>query len=197
MQLAALARDERLARHAGFWWGFAEGLAFFVVPDVYITFATLFSIRAGVIAWVWSMVGSFVAVLVIWLLVTVVGAGGWYVDVLQNIPGITLSLLQQTTLKLTADGLPTTPLLVLGGVPLKVYAALAFTIGTSLGTVLVWTVFARIVRIAPVFLFVAGVRLIFRRNVDRHPRFWLALFVIAWTAFYTFYFVQMSRAVVR
>jgi len=189
--VARLARDERLARYAGFLWGLAEGLAFFIVPDVYITFATLFSIRAGIIAWAWSLVGSLVAVVVIWVLVTMVGGG--YVAFLQNIPGISMGLLQQTTVKLTADGLPMTPFLVLGGVPLKVYAALAFTLGISLGTALLWTVFARIVRIAPVFLLVAGVRMVFRGHVDAHSGLWLTLFVIAWSAFYTFYFVQMGR----
>jgi hypothetical protein len=190
-RLARLARDDRVARYAGFVWGLAEGVAFFIVPDFYITFATLFSIRAGIIAWGWSLIGSLVAVVVIWVLVTMLGGG--YVAFLQSIPGISMALLQQTTVKLTADGLPTTPFLVLGGVPLKVYAALAFTLGMSLGYVLLWTVFARIVRIAPVFLFVAGVRVLFRRHVDNHPGLWLTLFVIAWTAFYTFYFIQMGR----
>ncbi len=187
--VARLARDERLARYAGFLWGLAEGVAFFIVPDVYITFATLFSIRAGIIAWAWSLVGSLVAVVVIWLLVAMLGGG--YVAFLQNIPGISTGLLQHTTVTLAADGLPMTPFLVLGGVPLKVYAALAFTLGVSLGTTLLWTVLARIVRIAPVFLLVAGVRLVFRRHVDDHPGLWLTLFVVAWSAFYTFYFVQM------
>ena len=80
-----------------------------------------------------------------------------------------------TTIRLTADGLPYTPLLILGGVPLKVYAALALMLGTSLGSVLVWTVFARVARIAPVVGFVVLVRWLFRGHVDRHPRLWLAL----------------------
>jgi hypothetical protein len=191
VRVARLARDERVARNAGFFWGLAEGLAFFIVPDVYITFATLFSIRAGIIAWAWSLLGSLVAVIIVWVLVTMLGGG--YVAFLQNIPGISMGLLQQTTVKLAADGLPMTPFLVLGGVPLKVYAALAFTLGISLGPALLWTVFARVVRIAPVFLFVAGVRLVSRRHIDDHPGLWLMLFVIAWTAFYTFYFIQMGR----
>ena len=190
-RIARLARDERVARYAGFFWGLAEGLAFFIVPDLYITCATLFSTRAGIVAWVWSLLGSFVAVVLIWVFVTTLGGG--YVAFLQNIPGISTGLLQQTTVKLAADGLPMTPFLVLGGVPLKVYAELAFTLGMALGSVLLWTVFARIARIAPVFLFVAGVRLVFRRHVDDHPGLWLTLFVIAWAAFYTFYFMQMSR----
>ena len=46
-RIPRLARDERLARHAGFWWGLAEGLVFFIVPDVHISLAALFSLRAG------------------------------------------------------------------------------------------------------------------------------------------------------
>lgn len=189
--VAHLARDERYARVAGFLWGFAEGLAFFIVPDVYITFATLFSLRAGIIAWVWSILGSLAAVVVIWALVVLLGGG--YVAFLPKIPAISLGLLQQTTVKLAADGLPVTPFFVLGGVPLKVYVALAFTLEISLGTVLLWTIFARIVRIAPVFLLVVGVRLALRRHVDEYPGLWLTLFVIAWGVFYAFYFIQMSR----
>ncbi len=60
-------------------------------------------------------------------------------------------------------GLPYTLLLVLGGVPLKVYAAVAFDSGLSLGAVLLWTVFARVVRIAPTVLALAAVRGVFRR----------------------------------
>ncbi len=160
------ARNERLARHAGFWWGLAEGLAFFIVPDVYISFATLFSLRAGLVAWLWSIVGSLVAVCAIYVLVAMLGVG--YVAFLDSIPAISRTLVEQTAVRLTADGLPYTPLLVLGGVPLKVYAALAFTLGTSLGAVLLWTACARVVRIAPVFALVAVVRL-YVPSPDRRP----------------------------
>src|SRR5436309_15079983 len=42
----------------GFTWGFAEGLFLFIVPDVFITLATLFSPRRGGLAWATSIVGS-------------------------------------------------------------------------------------------------------------------------------------------
>jgi hypothetical protein len=183
------ARSERVARHAGFWWGLAEGVVFFIVPDVYITLATLFALRGGVVAWAFSILGSLVAVCVVWAFVTLLGGG--YVALLDSVPGISRSLLEQTAVRLTADGLPYSPFLVLGGVPLKVYAALSFTVGTSLGAVLLWTVFARIVRIAPVFALVALLRAGLSRHVDARPHVWMALHVLAWTAFYAFYFVRM------
>jgi hypothetical protein len=189
-RIGRVARDERLARHAGFWWGLAEGLAFFIVPDVYIGFATLFSLRAGAVAWVFSMLGSLVAVCAIYLLVTILAVP--YVGFLDAIPGINRALIEQTAVRVAADGLPVTPFLIVSGVPLKVYAALAFTFGASLGSVLLWTIFARIARIAPVFALLAVVRLLFRRSIDAHGVAWFVLFVLSWLGFYIFYFTRLS-----
>ena len=190
-RIRRLAADERLARHAGFWWGLAEGLAFFIVPDVYIGFATLYALRSGLVAWYASVAGSLVAVCVIYLLVRMFGVP--YIELLDAIPGISGSLLDQTAVTLLADGLPWTPWLVLGGVPLKVYAGLACTLGFSLGSVFVWTVFARIVRIAPVYALIALVRLVFRRSIDANARVWFVLYVVGWVLFYAFYFERMRR----
>lgn len=190
-RIARVAASERVARHTGLWWGFAEGIAFFIVPDVYMGFAALYALRAGGIAWLFSIAGSLAAVCVIYVLVAILAVP--YVHWLDAVPGISRGLIEQTTVGLAADGLPYTPLLVLGGVPLKVYAALAFTLGSSLGSVLLWTVFARIVRIAPVFALLALVRLVFRRRIDSHPGTWLLLYLIGWAAFYAIYFTRMSH----
>jgi hypothetical protein len=190
-RLLQLARSRRSARTIGFGWGFAEGIAFFIVPDVYITFATLFSIRAGISAWLFSILGSLTAVVVIYLLVAVLAVP--YVGILDAIPGITRGLLQQTAAQLSGEGLPYTPFLIFGGVPLKVYAALATLTGTSLGALLLWTVFARVVRIAPAVALVATVRALFGASVDSHPARWMAAHVTIWTGFYIFYFMQMAK----
>ena len=191
-RIQRLARDERLARHAGFWWGLAEGLFFFIVPDVYISFAALFSLRAGAVAWLFSIGGSAVAIVVIYLLTATLGMG--YLSFLDSIPGISAPLIQRVGQELAAEGLPYTPFLVVGGVPLKLYGAHAFSLGLSLGAVLLWTVFARIVRIAPTFVVVAAMRLLFGRRIDARATAWCALLGIFWLVFYVFYFARMSRA---
>jgi hypothetical protein len=190
-RIQRLARDERLARHAGLWWGLAEGLFFFIVPDVYISFAALFSLRAGAVAWLCSIGGSAVAIFVIYLLTATLGVD--YVSFLDSIPGISARLIHRVGQELAAEGLPYTPFLVVGGVPLKLYGAQAFSLGLSLGSVLLWTVFARIVRIAPTFAVVAAMRLLFGRRIDARATAWCALLGIFWLAFYVFYFVRMSR----
>jgi hypothetical protein len=189
-RIQRLGRDERLAAHAGFWWGLAEGLFFFIVPDVYISFATLFSLRAGARAWLFSILGSLTAVTIIYLLAVVLG--GNYLGFLQMIPGISASLIARVGEGVAAEGLPYTPFLVAGGVPLKLYAASAFSLGLSLGAVLVWTVFARIVRIAPSYAVAVGIRALFGRHIDARPGVWFLGLCLFWLAFYVFYFVRMG-----
>ena len=189
-RLRRVAADERVARHAGFWWGFAEGVVFFIVPDVYITTAAIFSYRAGAVAWAASIAGSLVAVAIVRGLMLLPGVS--YLAWLDTVPGISAGMIDRVSGAVGAGGLPWTPLLVLGGVPLKLYAAAAFASGLSLGAVLLWTVFARVARIAPTFLVAALVRRLFRRRIDAHPGAWLVALALFWLAFYVFYFQRMG-----
>lgn len=188
--LIRVASDLRLARRVGFGWGFAEGLFFFIVPDVFVSFATLFSFRAGVAAWMASIAGSVVAVFLLYLLM--VAGGQDYAAFLVALPGISTELVSRLFGEIGAQGLPYTPLFMLSGVPLKVWAAGAFANGFPLGAVLLWTVFARVVRIAPTIL---GVRLARRLGPTRpeaHPVGWCAALAAFWVVFYAVYFVRMS-----
>jgi hypothetical protein len=116
-----------------------------------------------------------------------------YLGFLHWIPGISSSLLERVGPAIAANGLPYNPLFIFGGIPLKVYVALAFSFGATLGPVLLWTIFARIVRITPSYAIVGTLRLLFHRPIDLHPRAWLAIHLIFWLAFYVFYFIRMSR----
>jgi hypothetical protein len=158
------------------------------VPDVYISAAALFSYRAGVVAWAASIAGSLVAVAVIRGLMVLPRVS--YLASLDAVPGISAGMIERVSAAVGAGGLPWTPLLVLGGVPLKLYAA-AFASGLSLGAVLLWTVFARVARIAPMFLVAAAVRRLFRRRIDAHPGAWLVALALFWLTFYAFYFQRM------
>ena len=190
-RLRSLAADPGLGRQAGFWWGFAEGVAFFIVPDVYISVATLFSLRAGAVAWVASIAGSLAAIVVIRVLMAVPGLD--YVAFLDRVPGIPAAMIQRVTAALTSGGLPYTPLLVLGGVPLKVYGAVGISLGVPLVALLLWTVFARVARIAPTFLLAGAARVLFRRRIETHPVAWTVGLAVWWLGFYLFYFARMSR----
>jgi hypothetical protein len=141
-------------------------------------------------AWLFSIAGSVTAIIIIYLLMVILRVD--YLAFLQTIPGISAPLIAKAGARLAADGLPYTPLLAFGGVPLKLYAASAFSLGLSLGAVLVWTGFARVVRIAPTFAVVAAIRLLFGRQIDGRPGVWFAVFGVFWLAFYVFYFARMA-----
>ena len=189
--LRRFAKDDGLPRRIGFWWGFAEGLFFFIVPDVYISFAALFSLRAASLSWLTSIAGSMVAVAILYLCMIPLHID--YLAFLVLVPGISSDLLQRVGRSLASDGLPYTPLLILTGVPLKVFAGVAFSFGLSPISVLLWTVFSRLVRIAPTFVLSAVVRLVCARWIDAHPAAWSAALGISWLVFYVFYFGVMSR----
>jgi hypothetical protein len=176
--------------HIGFWWGLLEGTVFFIVPDLYISFATLFSIRSGAIAWMSSIAGSVTAVAIIYLLMAALGLD--FGSFLEIIPGISRSMIDQVEVNLAAAGLPFTPLLVLGGVPLKVYAAAAFSLGLPLGPTLAWTFLARVVRIAPTFTVAASIRLLLQHRIDARPLPWTVVLGLFWLGFYVFYFWRLN-----
>lgn len=152
---------------------------------------TLFSPRAGIVAWISSIAGSAVAVSVIFTLAVMLRLD--YLGFLPSVPGISTGLVERVAERLAVAGLPYTASFIFSGVPLKLYVAMALALGASLGSVLLWTVFARIVRIAPTVAATAGIRLLFSRAIDARPRVWTALLVFFWFAFYVFYFLRMSR----
>ena len=61
------------------------------MPDVYVSFAALYSLRAGLVAWVASIAGSLISVVVLYVLVAVLGVD--YVKFLDMIPGIPSGML--------------------------------------------------------------------------------------------------------
>ncbi len=184
------AANTRMAGYVGFGWGLAEGIAFFIVPDVYISFAALFSLRAGAIAWAASIAGSLVAILGIWALMSLPGVD--YLGFLDWVPAISGELIRRVREEVETTGLPYTPFLVLGGVPLKLYGAAAFSSGLPPGAVLLWTAFARLVRIAPTFVAAAAVRGVLGRRIDARPSRWLAGLLLFWVVFYALYFQRMA-----
>ena len=112
---------------------------------------------------------------------------------LASLPGISAGLIRQVRAGVETAGLPYTPFLVLGGIPLKLYGAAAFSAELSPGSVLLWTGFARLVRIAPTFLAVAALRGMVRQRIDARPGAWLAALGLVWVLFYALYFERMAR----
>jgi hypothetical protein len=174
----------------GFLWGLAEGTLFFIVPDVFLTLLALHSLRAVLLAWAGSILGSLAAVLLLfrWMAID----PGGLLGLITALPGISPAMVGSVTDGLALHGLPLSPWLVAGGIPLKLYAVAAAGLDLSLGTVLPWTLFARVVRIAPVLLLALLVKRLAGEAPRSHPRRWFWVVVLIWAGFYGIYFRRMG-----
>jgi hypothetical protein len=185
-----LIRTLPLVMAIGFLWGLAEGTFFFIVPDVFLTLLVPWSLRATLLAWAGSILGSLLAVLLLFL---AMAADPWdLVGLITALPGISPHLLGSVSDALALHGLPWSPGLVAGGVPLKVYAVAAAGLGVPLATMLPWTLFARVVRIAPVLLLALVAARLAGDGPRRHPHRWCGGVLLAWACFYVFYFQRMG-----
>jgi hypothetical protein len=183
--------SERPVAFISFLWSFAEGVFFFIVPDVYILFVTMFSSTQGLRGWGYSIAGSFCSVLVLWALARIYSPSS-LLDLLAVLPGITPELNAHVAQNLSLHGLPFTPLLVLGGIPLKVYTLTAFSQGYGLLAVLGWAIFSRVVRIGPGYLMMSAVRRLFHKSIDSHRVVWICGYILFWIIFYIYYFKKMG-----
>jgi hypothetical protein len=185
-----LTRNLPLLAGIGFLWGLAEGTLFFIVPDVFLTLLVPWSLRAALVAWAGSILGSLLAVLLLFRGMAIDPGG--QVGVITALPGISPHLVGSVSGALALHGLPWSPWLVAGGIPLKVYAVAAAGLGVPLATMLPWTLFARVVRIAPVLLLALLAARLAGELPRHHPRRWCGGVLLAWAAFYAFYFQRMG-----
>lgn len=185
-----LIRTLPLVVGIGFLWGLAEGTFFFIVPDVFLTLVALWSARAALLAWAGSILGSLLAVFLLFRWMGIDPGG--LVALITALPGISPTMVSVVKDDLALHGLPWTPWLVAGGIPLKVYAVAAAGLGVPLGTMLPWALYARVVRIAPVLLLALATGRLAGEAPRRHPRRWFWGVALVWAGFYAIYFQRMG-----
>jgi membrane protein YqaA with SNARE-associated domain len=169
-------------------WGFAEATLFFIVPDVLLTWIAIQrpnrALAACVIATVGALAGG--AVTFAWGRADHVSARA----AMEALPGISPALADRVEADLAERGLVA---LVVGparGVPYKLYAAAWGANGGDLLPFLAVSVPARLARFAAIALLAAGLRaIVFARRSLATCR---AIHVVAWVAFYAWYFLAMA-----
>jgi hypothetical protein len=166
-------------------WGFAEAIAWFIVPDVWAGWVTLLAPRRVLVTLGSVVVGALLGSLVLtWIAVLTGGIGTF----LGSLPGITPADLAQASSELSGSG----PIAMLGGVlqglPLKVYVHQAALLNLSLPAVLAFAVLNRLERVglSLVVTAVAGVAL--RGWIARHPWLTTGGYAVVWLAIYVAYF---------
>jgi hypothetical protein len=157
-------------------WGLAEATFFFLVPDVYLTFVALRSLRAGLKAAAAASAGALIggSLLYFWGLCSPQLA----LRFLSHVPGIHDPLIARVGTELEARGLVAMLQGPLQGTPYKIYAVQWGILHGSWGSFLLVSVPARAGR----FLLSVLVPFALRRFV----RPWIL--ACAWTAFYIYYF---------
>ncbi|HTR18760.1 MAG TPA: hypothetical protein VMH91_02150 [Candidatus Paceibacterota bacterium] len=165
----------------GFAWGFLEATVFFVVPDVWIAWSIMHAKKAGFASYASSIAGSLLGALLLFLVVPLIG-----LNFFASIPGISLAMIGNTASLVREAGLPFSPIFVLKGVPFKVYAATYLVGGGGLAHLLAWTVYARIVRIAPTAVIALLLRPIVAR-IKMNESVLLILYGCFWALFYAWY----------
>lgn len=169
-----------------FTWGFAEGTAFFIVPDVWLSRMALDDAgearRASFSALAGALLGG-----------VLVHAWGRRVpartsrDALLRVPAITPEMVERVEAELER-GMHTMVRGPLQGIPYKIYARTAGMTGVPLGRFLLWSIPARLPRFLLLVVGTQAAARAGRRAVGNRPALERILHAAGWGAFYTWYF---------
>jgi hypothetical protein len=172
----------------GFLWGFAEGTAFFIVPDVYLGFVALFNWKRGLLAMVAAVIGAMVGGSVMYnLAMKDLSAVNLF---LTRIPLINAEMVADIANKMQADGLIAMVNGPLRGVPYKIYAVQAGGQSLPYLSFLFMTILARLERLLPVTLLAAGFGKWFKDFIKQHTMLVVGIYVLIWGIVYFLYYLR-------
>ena len=166
-------------------WGIAEATVFFIVPDVWISYAAMRrGWKAGALAACLACAGALVggALMYVWGSRDAEAARQF----LDAIPAISPGMIWVTGYQLKDPGLISMILGAFTGVPFKIYAVEAGALGTGMMAFIGMAVVARIGRFIMGALIAAVAAQLLRRLFSE--RMIMLLFAGFWIAFYAWYF---------
>lgn len=192
MHYTALAQfgKSKLGKAIAFIWGLAEGLLFFVVPDVYLSFVGLFTVTGGLVSVAYALLGSLCSAVVIYLLAPLFG--GAYHKILLAIPGISESMIQTVATGLQQHGAQNLIAGPLSGIPYKIYSVEAVLQHLPVAPFLLWSIPARLERMLLVTLVALVLGYIFRKNIQKYTTHWIVGFILLWVFIYIRYYYSLS-----
>lgn len=167
-------------------WGVAEATLFFIIPDVFLSYAAIRSgWRRGLVLCVVATLGAMMGGLItyVWGMVHYEST----VAVFQHLPAVDAAMVENVRTEVADSGVAATLFGPLQGQPYKLYAAAAGAQGAGLAAFLLVTVPARIVRFA-VAAFVGGwLRARTRGWMSERVALalWLAFWLIVYAAFWS------------
>jgi membrane protein YqaA with SNARE-associated domain len=166
-----------------FLWGLAEATLFFIVPDVFLTFIALRSLRRALIASIFAVVGAIVGGVLMYFFASR--------SVLLSIPAINGPMIDDVGQQVANHAAWSVFLGPLRGIPYKIYAAQWGWQHLSLATLVLITIPARAIRFVLTTALASFAASALRKRIQQ--RTIVAIHVIVWTAFYVMYFTKMTR----
>jgi len=167
-----------------FAWGLAEGTLFFVVPDVLISLAALFSPRRASLHMVAAILGAVLAgaFLFQWARSSEATARTW----IAGVPFVSAEMFEQVDRDYRALGAAAVFKGPVYGIPYKIYAVEAPK-HISLSALLLITIPARLERLLLAWLFFSAAGLGLRRWRPGRPALLVGAHAVFWAAFYAYY----------
>jgi membrane protein YqaA with SNARE-associated domain len=184
--------DTRLStgeRALAFAWGFAEATLFFVVPDVLITLLALRGFRRGLVASGHVLAGALVGGALMWAWgANDLPAARAAIDLL---PAIGPALMDRIAAELDTSGIACMLAGPFVGVPYKIYAVHAASVGVGLGAFLLMSIPARLPRFVLLAFVAACAGPWIERRTSR--RGVIAVWFAVWAVNYTIYWSIMPN----
>lgn len=166
-------------------WGFAEATLFFIVPDVFLTFVAITSLRSAARAALWALAGAMAGGLVTYVVASQLPRTTE--NLLEKIPAIDAALVDDVADQIEQHGAASLFLGPVKGIPYKIYAVEWAAAGRSVVVLLLVSIPARLVR----FLLTAAMAAAVRRATRVPARIAITIHLAVWTAFYAAYFTMM------
>jgi hypothetical protein len=173
---------------AAFAWGIAEGSLFFIVPDVLLTLAALFSFRIALLQTSAVVAGALVAgaMMFAWALHFPEQAK----TAVLAVPLVRPAMAEKVRDNFTTRGVVALLLGPASGIPYKLYAVEAPK-HVSLPLFLLASIPARLERLLIGVLLFGAAGALFRARIARHPGRAAAAHAIYWVGAYTYYWTAI------
>ena len=181
----------RASNFIAFVWGLAEGVFFFIVPDVYIGFMSLVSFKSGIFSVFYVLLGSLLSAILVFIIHGQIGSR--MSELLLYVPGINASMLTKVSNDLSAQGLSALITGPLFGIPYKIYTTFAAQLSFRLTSYLLWSIPARLERLTIIFIIAALSGRLLRKSIEKHPILASFCYIFIWIGIYVAYFAVINE----
>ncbi|HKQ08503.1 MAG TPA: hypothetical protein VJ464_25505 [Blastocatellia bacterium] len=171
-------------------WGLGEATAFFIVPDVLLSWVATRSLRAAMKATIAALAGALVGGALMAMLAD--AAPETARAFLQHIPGINAHLLERVAGQVDERGLLAVLFGPLKGIPYKIYAVEWGRRGGDLFTFLLISMPARWFRFALSALLSSAIARLIEPLTGHRTGIEFLILAVIWIIFYTFYFARFG-----